>query len=91
MIEKEKWQACPSCGAMIEKTEGCNHITHKACQGSLTGRTDFCYCCSYKLDGEGHRFEEGTNPPVLHFPNGIFKDCRIVLANTDEAKAIMIE
>jgi len=87
MIEKEKWMACPNCGAMIEKTEGCNHITHKACTGSPTGRTDFCYCCSQRLAGDGHRYEEGTNPLVLHFPNGVFKDCRNVQI-VDEIKSI---
>jgi len=87
MIEKEKWQGCPNCGAMIEKTEGCNHITHKACTGTESGRTDFCYCCSQRLTGEGHRYEEGTDPLILHFPEGVFKDCRKV---REEAKTVLL-
>jgi len=89
MVEQEKWQKCPSCGAMIEKTEGCNHITHKACTGDVTGRTDFCYCCSQKLTGEGHRFEEGTDPLIDHFPNGVYKICRAKQTDANiEVKAI---
>jgi len=91
MVKAEKWQKCPNCGAMIEKTEGCNHMIHKACTGSATGRTDFCYCCSQRLTGDGHRYEEGTNPLVLHFLNGVFQDCRNMLPDAEEVKGIIID
>ncbi|KIW33312.1 uncharacterized protein PV07_00170 [Cladophialophora immunda] len=38
LIEKEKWKFCPACGHLVQRREGCNHMT---CICSA----DFCYRC----------------------------------------------
>ena len=45
LIAQEKWSKCPQCGVVVERTEGCFHMTHKNCPNALKdNRTDFCYC-----------------------------------------------
>ncbi|KAH6684072.1 hypothetical protein B0J14DRAFT_663772 [Halenospora varia] len=36
--EKRGWKCCPSCGSMVEKTEGCLHITCRC-------KAQWCYAC----------------------------------------------
>ncbi|KAH8645592.1 hypothetical protein BGZ60DRAFT_424912 [Tricladium varicosporioides] len=36
--EKKGWKCCPSCGSMVEKTEGCLHITCRC-------KAQWCYAC----------------------------------------------
>ena len=81
MVKKEQWSDCPKCGFVIEKTGGCNHMTHKGCTKTNTvynnvKRTDFCYLCKkllvHKQDGSGWKYDVDGK---LHFPNGVFKPC----------------
>ena len=39
LAEQKKWKQCPGCQNMIEKTEGCLHMTCSRCRG------EFCYHC----------------------------------------------
>ena len=39
MGRKQGWKHCPKCNHLIEKTEGCLHMTCRQC------RTDFCFNC----------------------------------------------
>ncbi|KAJ3247216.1 hypothetical protein HDU77_008657 [Chytriomyces hyalinus] len=39
MVEQNGWQLCPKCGAGIEKTQDCGHMTCIIC------RFEFCYRC----------------------------------------------
>ena len=84
---KNNWSACPKCGFAIEKTEGCNHMTHQGCPKSDNNekRTDFCYCCKklliHKQDGSGWKYDIDGN---LHFDNGYFQPC--VNANINNNK-----
>ncbi|KNZ77964.1 Putative uncharacterized protein, chloroplastic [Termitomyces sp. J132] len=38
LAQEQRWQTCPKCHAIIEKTIGCNHMT---CLCS----SNFCYGC----------------------------------------------
>jgi len=38
LAETHKWRACPRCKAIIDKTEGCNHMVCRCTQ-------EFCYAC----------------------------------------------
>jgi len=38
---KQKWRRCPKCGAMVERTEGCNHMT-------CICNYEYCYICGAK-------------------------------------------
>lgn len=87
--QKENWSKCPKCGLVIERTEGCFHMTHSGCPGAdidtTTGakRSDFCYCCGeplMKKMGEGWRFSALTQE--RHFEDGVFSPC--VKANQSE-------
>jgi hypothetical protein len=40
MVSQFGWKICPSCGAGIEKTQDCNHMTCAVC------KTQFCYLCN---------------------------------------------
>ncbi len=62
LLTEVKTVACPTCGVMVSKTEGCNHMT---CTNRLPGtdtlcNTDFCYLCSKKLvrDNVGLHYSE---------------------------------
>ncbi|ETO03629.1 hypothetical protein RFI_33773, partial [Reticulomyxa filosa] len=76
-ISKQDWSRCPGCKAIVQKTEGCNHMTHGNCahpSESESNETHFCYCCGDVLTGSSHNMEsDGT---TLHFPDGVFKNCR---------------
>lgn len=41
------WKTCPACGAVIERSGGCNHITCR-CKG------EFCYDCVKVWNGPNH-------------------------------------
>src|ERR1700722_91316 len=38
LAQQEGWQTCPGCGAIVDLTYGCYHITCRC-------RTEFCYLC----------------------------------------------
>jgi len=74
--KKEKWISCPKCGFFIERTGGCHHMSHLRSQGCKTVEeaTHFCSLCSMILGGKYHKDEPSG---VLHFPEGLFKACRV--------------
>ncbi|KAI8616139.1 hypothetical protein BC830DRAFT_1063687 [Chytriomyces sp. MP71] len=39
MVKAHGWQLCPGCGAGVERTQDCGHMTCAIC------RTEFCYQC----------------------------------------------
>ncbi|TRM55544.1 hypothetical protein BD626DRAFT_577338 [Schizophyllum amplum] len=41
LVKEHKWRRCPACGAMVERTEGCPHMTCRC------GKA-FCYLCGKK-------------------------------------------
>ena len=51
----DRWTVCPGCFARIERTAGCDHVSHECAAGM---HTDFCFCCG----------ERTTNPrcPTPH-------------------------
>jgi hypothetical protein len=67
LAETNGWKPCPVCGEVIEKTEGCNQMTHRETDGSYTY---FCYQCGEQLDG--NNIDSQGND---HFPNGSYNDC----------------
>ncbi|ETO12193.1 hypothetical protein RFI_25185 [Reticulomyxa filosa] len=76
LMKKEKWRACPRCGVVVERSEGCYHMTHVGCEKGDDHRTDFCYFCGEELtkkDGEGWRYSKATNEK--HFPDGVYAKC----------------
>lgn len=38
LAEANKWKACPKCGNMVERSDGCNDMVCRCGQG-------FCYTC----------------------------------------------
>ncbi|KAJ7585913.1 hypothetical protein C8J56DRAFT_787856 [Mycena floridula] len=42
LAKQKHWQTCPSCKAIVELEQGCNHITCRWC------RAQFCYPCAAK-------------------------------------------
>lgn len=77
---QERWFACPTCKMLIERTGGCNHLTHLATQGCTVRGADathFCSLCGKTLGGQHHKTEQDTG--LEHFPNGLFEKCRTVL------------
>ena len=87
MMRNNKFQKCPNCGMMIEKTTGCNHMTHIGCPNKAEfNGTHFCYTCGELLYGRYHNEEyDGTR----HFPGGVYKDCRKVKKNVSQRCIIM--
>ena len=83
LAKLKKWCKCPNCGLVIERTEGCYHMTHHGCPGGgMERRTDFCYFCGELLmskNGEGWRFSKRTEQ--RHFENGVYSEC----VNADSA------
>merc|ERR1719361_607435 len=73
----KKWCKCPNCGLVIERTEGCYHMTHHGCPGGGVERTtDFCYFCGellMKKNGEGWRYSKVTQQK--HFEQGVYAKC----------------
>ena len=41
LAQKERWQTCPGCNAIVEQKAGCNHMTCRC-------RSEFCYLCGVK-------------------------------------------
>lgn len=44
LMEKKKWKPCPGCKEMIEKSEGCDHMSCECGQ-------EFCYQCGRAYNG----------------------------------------
>jgi len=85
LAKKENWLPCPTCGFMIERTGGCHHMSHFRSQGchTMEEATHFCSLCSLVLGGKYHKDEpDGT----LHFPEGLFKACRVAAKLIAEGK-----
>ena len=83
LSKAKKWCKCPNCGLVVERTEGCYHMTHHGCPGCESKRTDFCYFCGeilMKQNGEGWRFSKETG--TKHFENGVYEKC--VNAESDD-------
>lgn len=60
--KKEGWQRCYSCNAMIEKKEGCNHMTCRC-------RAEFCIVCGSKwksCDCPWFNYDSLPNPDRLN-------------------------
>ncbi|KAI5822753.1 hypothetical protein K523DRAFT_256426 [Schizophyllum commune Tattone D] len=38
LVKEKQWQRCPSCGATVDRTDGCPHIVCRC-------RAEFCYLC----------------------------------------------
>jgi len=85
MAKKENWLPCPVCGFFIERTGGCHHMSHLRSQGCTTNEeaTHFCALCSMTLGGKYHKDESNG---VLHFPDGLFKACRVAAKLIAEGK-----
>lgn len=65
------WRRCPRCTILIEKTTGCNHMTHRNCPQPYAGtQTEFCYCCGVLLRDSSHTVDGQS-----HFPRGVFFPC----------------
>eukprot|EP01084_Bolivina_argentea_P158859 276709_1 len=77
LTKAKKWCKCPNCGLVVERSEGCYHMTHYGCPGGgVERRTDFCYFCAeilMKKNGEGWRFSKITE--TKHFENGVYAEC----------------
>jgi len=84
LAKTEHWVHCPACSQLIERTGGCNHMSHFRNQGCKGGMgedreaTHFCSLCMMVLGGPHHKTE--PDGETLHFPWGLFKDCRVVAA-----------
>lgn len=75
LVQRERLSKCP-CGAVIERTAGCLHMTHTPCQrpGRSSGVTHFCYCCGTELSYvQGRLTDYGTDQ--AHYPHGRFAPC----------------
>ncbi|KAI8883511.1 hypothetical protein K501DRAFT_184309, partial [Backusella circina FSU 941] len=55
--EKENWSRCPTCKHMVEKNNGCNHITCRC-------GTQFCYRC-----GSLYSFNRCVNRCEMYAPH----------------------
>ena len=67
LINNQGYTKCPTCGIIIEKIDGCNHIHHIPCN------THFCYICGDILFGKYNNYDSGG---INHFPNGKYYECR---------------
>ncbi|KAM3135599.1 hypothetical protein pb186bvf_012270 [Paramecium bursaria] len=47
LVQNEKLRMCPQCKAMVQKTQGCNHITCRC-------KYEYCYVCSAKWRSCAH-------------------------------------
>lgn len=53
LMKERKWQNCPECGSIVEKTAFCNFII---CKSSLCQRkVIFCYLCGNKLNEQSKK------------------------------------
>ena len=86
LTKLNKWCKCPNCGLVVERTEGCYHMTHYGCPGGgVQKRTDFCYLCGellMKKNGEGWRYSKNTQ--LKHFENGVYEQCINAHDNNDD-------
>lgn len=57
LADANKWKACPKCGTLIERSEGCNSMACRCGQ-------EFCYTC-----GDVYEVERSCECPV-HFEGG---------------------
>jgi len=54
-IRNNGWKKCPNCSAVIDRTEGCDHMTCKVCKCA------FCYVCGqYNASNPTSRGDCGT-------------------------------
>ena len=58
--------ACPFCNARVNRSSGCNFMTHTCPDGIRRG---FCYCCGDKLPSDIEREN------AAHYPDGYFEPC----------------
>lgn len=67
-------QRCPACHKLIEKDDPdtCNHMHHKATEGCVRERCDFCYLCGEEVLPD-YPHDEKSNPGINHFPDGVFQ------------------
>lgn len=89
LAKEKKYAQCPECNGMIEKTGGCNHITHYRSQGCSTTleATHFCSQCFMRLGGKHHKTE--PDGITLHYPRGLFQNCRVTVeADPTQAKKL---
>lgn len=61
MIAKEGLKPCPCCGAVIQRNEGCDHMTCKKCNCS------FCYICG-KYDQKNPQNRGDCGPTCKNKP-----------------------
>eukprot|EP00456_Euglypha_rotunda_P017373 TRINITY_DN15964_c0_g1_i1.p1 TRINITY_DN15964_c0_g1~~TRINITY_DN15964_c0_g1_i1.p1 ORF type:complete len:127 (+),score=4.62 TRINITY_DN15964_c0_g1_i1:102-482(+) len=85
LAKEERWLPCPVCGQVIERAGGCHHMSHFRAQGCVTASeaTHFCALCSMVLGGKYHKSEPNG---ALHFPEGLFKACRVAAKLIAEGK-----
>ena len=67
LANSQNWAQCPGCNELIEKIDGCNHMSHRENDNTTT---HFCYQCNMVLD-KNYIDENGRN----HFPDGSYQDC----------------
>ncbi len=76
LMLNQGWRRCAGCKIWVEKSAGCNHMTHKQCpqpNQRLQRKTHFCYCCGELLYDPSRKHEKNG---TLHFENGVFEPCR---------------
>lgn len=72
LVQEERLGRCP-CGAVIQRTGGCNHMQHAPCDHRRGGgTTHFCYLCGSELDASLNEWGSA----IRHFQNGPFTPCR---------------
>lgn len=84
MLEEKKWSQCPKCQEPIEKSDGCNHMQHVKCPRNRNQTTHFCYICNVQLLGSYYKYEMIEGKEVLHFPLGLYGECRSAKIAQDE-------
>lgn len=65
ILRKDHIKTCGKCGAWIEKTKGCNHITCKC-------KHEFCYLCGIEwkncdCDQFGDDFDDSSDSEIGHY------------------------
>jgi hypothetical protein len=67
--QPRRYTMCPGCMARIDRTDGCNHMTH-SCSANVT--THFCFFCGQVLRVGASALGD---PMSVHFPSGSFQPC----------------